>query len=166
MKIKPSDVEKVIELFQAQGWKELHLELDGLHLYLSTDPLSRSPSAMVGSAREAPEPVTDRQAAAPALAPGPAKGGTSKDVETDTPEHWVAITAPNLGTFYRSPKPGEAPYVEVGQSVEPESEICLIEVMKLFTTLRADVRGVVRRICVEDAEMVEFGQVLFYIEPV
>jgi acetyl-CoA carboxylase biotin carboxyl carrier protein len=81
------------------------------------------------------------------------------------PSHWVAVTAPNLGTFYRSPKPGVAPYVTVGQAVTADTEICLLEVMKLFTTVRAGTAGVVRRICVEDAVMVDYGAVLFYIEP-
>jgi acetyl-CoA carboxylase biotin carboxyl carrier protein len=84
---------------------------------------------------------------------------------SDVPLHWIAVTAPNLGTFYRSPKPGAAAYVDIGQPVEVDTEICLIEVMKLFTAVRAGVTGIVRRICAKDAEMVEFGQTLFYIEP-
>jgi biotin carboxyl carrier protein len=75
------------------------------------------------------------------------------------------VTAPNLGTFYRSPKPGSPPFVEIGQAVETQTELCLIEVMKLFTTLKAGVKGTVKRVCVKDAVMVEFGDILFYIEP-
>ncbi|MBX3540923.1 MAG: acetyl-CoA carboxylase, biotin carboxyl carrier protein, partial [Chelatococcus sp.] len=81
------------------------------------------------------------------------------------PAHWVPVKAPNLGTFYRAPKPGAAPFVEIGQAVEATAEICLLEVMKLFTAVQAGVKGTVRRVCAEDAEMVEHGQVLFYIEP-
>ena len=82
----------------------------------------------------------------------------------EIPSNWVAVTAPNLGTFYRAPKPGAEPYVQVGQAVGVDTEICLLEVMKLFTAVRAGVAGVVRRICVNDAEMVEHGQPLFYVE--
>jgi acetyl-CoA carboxylase biotin carboxyl carrier protein len=81
------------------------------------------------------------------------------------PAHWIAVTAPNLGTFYRAPKPGAPAFVEIGQNVGPDSELCLIEVMKLFTTLKAGVKGILKRVCAKDAEMVEFGDVLFYIEP-
>jgi acetyl-CoA carboxylase biotin carboxyl carrier protein len=81
------------------------------------------------------------------------------------PASWLAVTAPNLGTFYRAPKPGTPPFVEIGQAVEADTDICLIEVMKLFTTLKAGRKGIVRRACVKDATMVEFGATLFYIEP-
>ena len=77
----------------------------------------------------------------------------------------VVVRAPNLGTFYRAPKPGAPPYVAVGQRVEAATEVCLIEVMKLFTSVRAGVAGTVREMLVEDAELVEFDQPLFLIEP-
>jgi len=63
-----------------------------------------------------------------------------------------------------APKPGAAPYVELGQSITADTEICLIEVMKLFTSVRAGTVGTIREICVNDAELVEYGQTLFYIE--
>jgi acetyl-CoA carboxylase biotin carboxyl carrier protein len=69
-----------------------------------------------------------------------------------------------LGTFYRAPKPGAASFVEIGQAVVPETELCLVEVMKLFTTLRAGMTGIIRQILVSDGEMIETGQPLFVIE--
>ncbi len=75
------------------------------------------------------------------------------------------MRAPNLGTFYRAPKPGAPPYVRIGQHVDPTTELCLIEVMKLFTSVFAGVSGFVRQVLVEDAELVEFDQALFLIEP-
>jgi acetyl-CoA carboxylase biotin carboxyl carrier protein len=77
----------------------------------------------------------------------------------------LVIRAPNLGTFYRAPKPGAPPYVEVGQRVEPDTEVCLIEVMKLFAPVRAGLSGVVREIRARDGEMVEFDQALIVVEP-
>ena len=74
------------------------------------------------------------------------------------------MNAPSLGTFYRSPKPGAAPFTQIGELVEPETELCLIEVMKLFTTLRAGVKGRLVSILVEDGLMVEHDQPLFVIE--
>ena len=91
--------------------------------------------------------------------------GTTEAGVSSAPAGCIAVKAPNLGTFYRAPKPGAASYVELGQSVTAEMEICLIEVMKLFTSVRAGTAGVIREICVDDAEMVEYGQTLFYIEP-
>lgn len=74
------------------------------------------------------------------------------------------IEAPNLGTFYRSPKPGAAPYVEVGQAIAAGQDLCLIEVMKLFTALRSEVIGTVVAVLVEDGAMVESGQPLFAVK--
>ena len=81
------------------------------------------------------------------------------------PPGWVQIRAPSLGTFYRAPKPGAPKFVEVGATVTPESDLCLIEVMKLFTTLRSGVSGTVREVYVQDGELVEFDQPLFLIQP-
>ncbi|MFD2578913.1 acetyl-CoA carboxylase biotin carboxyl carrier protein [Novosphingobium colocasiae] len=68
---------------------------------------------------------------------------------------------PNLGTFYRAPKPGAANYVEVGSKVKAGDELCLIEVMKLFTALTAETSGTIHSVLVDDGEMVEGGQPLF-----
>jgi acetyl-CoA carboxylase biotin carboxyl carrier protein len=95
----------------------------------------------------------------------PAEAPPAIGRDEPVPEGLVAVRAPNLGTFYRAPKPGAAPYVEVDQLVEPETEVCLIEVMKLFTPVKAGVRGRVVRICVEDGQMVDYDAPLFYIEP-
>ena len=70
-----------------------------------------------------------------------------------------------VGTFYQAPKPGAPPYVEVGQKVDADTEVCLIEVMKLFTPVKAGVDGTVREICASDAQMVEYEQVLVIVEP-
>ena len=75
------------------------------------------------------------------------------------------VRAPMVGTFYRASAPGAAPYVTVGQQVEPDSTLCIIEVMKLMNSIEAGARGVVREILVENACAVEHGQVLVVIEP-
>lgn len=98
--------------------------------------------------------------AAPKLAPA-----ASPVASQVIPDGLVAIRAPSLGTFYLAPKPGAPSFVEVGQQIHTTTEICLIEVMKLFTTVRAGVNGTVRRALVGDGEMVEFDQALFLIEP-
>lgn len=81
------------------------------------------------------------------------------------PPGFHLVRAPMVGTFYRASAPGAAPYVSVGQRVEPDSTLCIIEVMKLMNTIDAGVRGVVREILVENACHVQHGEVLFAIEP-
>jgi acetyl-CoA carboxylase biotin carboxyl carrier protein len=84
-------------------------------------------------------------------------------VEAPLGEGEIAIRAPMLGTFYRSPAPGDPPFVELGKRVQADDTVCLIEVMKLFSSINAGVDGVVTRIPVENGTMVEFGQMLIVI---
>jgi acetyl-CoA carboxylase biotin carboxyl carrier protein len=164
--IKPHDIEALLETFEGSTWQEMHLKIEGLELFLSKTPGARAPGAPAhhpaDPASFTPMRVTAPVAAARAIAPGEAGAGTAP---VDAPSHWVAVRAPNLGTFYRSPKPGAAPYVSVGQRVEVDTEVCLIEVMKLFTSVLAGADGVVRKVLVEDTELVEYDQPLFLIEP-
>ena len=149
--IKPSDIEALIETFEGSDWGEMTLAVDGLELFLSKTPGARPTPSVATPAAAAPPAADARPAAAP-------RAGAA-------PTHWVAVRAPNLGAFYRAPKPGAPPYVEIGQHVDPTTEICLIEVMKLFTTVFAGVSGVVRQVLVDDTELVEFDQPLMLIEP-
>lgn len=71
-----------------------------------------------------------------------------------------------LGTFYRTPKPAAPPYVEVGSLVDEEDPVCIIEVMKLFNTVKSGVRGRIAQICAEQGQMVEFQQTLFLVEKI
>src|SRR5205823_1417597 len=78
----------------------------------------------------------------------------------------IRVEAPMVGTFYRAPQPGAPPFVEEGQPVGAGQTLCILEAMKLMNEVKADVDGIVRSILVENAEPVEFGQVLFELEPV
>lgn len=151
---KPEDIEAVVEIFQKSAWKEMHLRYKDIEIFLSKEAgakLKRQiQTANPASKKQTPKVPTPEDESA--------KGSSA-------PDHWLPIKAPNLGTFYRAPRPGEPPFVELGQSVKPDSEICLIEVMKLFTALKAGVSGLVQRICAEDGELIENGQTLFYVEP-
>lgn len=149
------DIATLIALFKSNGWSELRVTTDAFSLLLSNDP-DATLSEPAGAGREAKRKVPAAPAVPQQAAPA--------DETSAIPEGWVAVAAPNLGTFYRSPKPGAAPFVELGQAVEADTELCLLEVMKLFTSVKAGVAGVIRRICVADAELVEGGQALLYIE--
>ena len=77
----------------------------------------------------------------------------------------IEIKSPMIGTFYRSPSPDSAPYVEVGTEVTPESVVCIIEAMKVMNEIKAEVKGVITQVLVENAKPVEFGQPLFKVRP-
>jgi acetyl-CoA carboxylase biotin carboxyl carrier protein len=98
----------------------------------------------------APAPVAAAPAAAPVAPAAPVVQGH-------------AVKAPMVGTFYRSPNPGSAPFVEVGQTVKEGDPLCIIEAMKLLNEIEADKAGVIKEILVENGEPVEYGQPLFVI---
>ena len=75
------------------------------------------------------------------------------------------MTAPMVGTFYRAPGPGEAPFVEVGSPVEEDTQVCILEVMKLMSAVPPASRGVVAEVCCANGEPVQYGDVLFRIRP-
>lgn len=161
--IKVEDLESLIEIFNRSDWDEMHLEADGLEVFLSNNPNATGPRHAVAPAPApaiAAVPVTVSALAGAAAAPQATSAAAS------LPPGMAGVHAPNLGTFYRAPKPGAAPYVEIGQRVEVDTEVCLIEVMKLFTPVRAGVKGIVRSVEVNDGQMVEYEQLLLVIEPI
>ena len=93
---------------------------------------------------------------APEVAPAPAPTAPQ---QTGTP-----LTSPMVGTFYRAPSPGADPFVKVGDTVKKGQVVCIIEAMKLLNEVEADADGVVKEVCVENGQPVEFGQALFILE--
>jgi acetyl-CoA carboxylase biotin carboxyl carrier protein len=162
-KISDRDIEALVELFDRSDWRELRVVGEGIDLFLSKDPKARRPETAYARGPAPAVSETLPPAGEPIAAPGAIAVVASKPA-SEVPANWVAIRAPCLGTFYRTPKPGAPPFVSIDQRVAPDMEICLIEVMKLFTTVRAGVTGIVRQVLVADAELVEFQQPLFYIE--
>ena len=126
--------------------------------------------------------VITRTSATPAYAPAvavpvPAVGGTAAHVAAppeaeprETPRAAAEaalkeIKSPMVGTYYKAPEPGADPYVKVGSRVSPGQTVCIIEAMKIMNEIEAEISGVVREVLVEDAQPVEFGQVLFRVDP-
>ena len=163
--VKPEDVENLIEIFKQSDWDEMHVQVGDFELFLSNDPQATGPARAAAAAPVALAPATPAAIAAPG-APAAAKPATAHgSVEAPVPDGMLVIRAPNLGTFYRAPKPGAPAYVEVGQVINADTEVCLIEVMKLFAPVRAGIAGTVREIRARDGQMVEFDQVLIIVEP-
>ncbi|MGD9601132.1 MAG: acetyl-CoA carboxylase biotin carboxyl carrier protein subunit [Gammaproteobacteria bacterium] len=163
-KVSAQDIEHLIEVFNRSDWDEMHLEADGIEIFLSNDPNARAPRTTTAAAGVAPPPAA-APAAGPAAAAQPVVLTGAPSGHAPIPEGCVAIRAPNLGTFYRAPKPGAPPYVEPGQQIEAATEVCLIEVMKLFAPVQGGVRGIVKEIRARDGQMVEFDEVLIVVEP-
>lgn len=171
-KVTAEEIKNLIQIFDDSEWRELALQVEDFRIFLSRDPDSAgAPWQSVQPAAAAPvAPAPPAQPASASSAPASVKAAaqpTAAPVSESAPipDNCVVVKAPNLGIFYRSPKPGSPPYVELGAEVGEETEICLIEVMKLFTPVHAGLRGTIRHVCVEDGDMVEHDQPLFYLEP-
>lgn len=152
-------LKQLLDEFSRSGVRELHVRKADFELYLSTDPTVGRPRFAPAVPGPAPGPVVvSSLASAPVQVLQDSAAGSAQQ---KPPADAIIVSAPNLGTFYRAPKPGAANYVEVGSSVKPGDELCLIEVMKLFTAVRADAAGTIHSVLVEDGAMVEGGQPLF-----
>ena len=95
----------------------------------------------------------------------PASAGGGPSAGAPSGARLLEVKSPMVGTFYRSPEPGSEPYAKVGSRVATGQTLCIIEAMKIMNELESEVSGVVKEILVEDAQPVEFGQVLFRVEP-
>ena len=105
-------------------------------------------------------------AVAPKAAPAPAAAAPVAPAAGSRPASWVAVKSPMVGTFYSAPSPDAAPFVKVGDEVMAGGTLCIVEAMKLMNEIPAESMCVVREACVENAQPVEYDQVLFYVEPV
>jgi acetyl-CoA carboxylase biotin carboxyl carrier protein len=142
------DVAEILQLLEQSRFNELNLEMNGVKIQLRRGG-APAPTA-------APAPVAPVAAAAAQLKSKPVLAA---------PPGAVAVAAPLLGIYYRAPKPGEPPFVEVGDQVAPDTIIGIIEVMKLMNTVRAGVSGQVLRIDTRNGELVEFGETILFVQP-
>jgi oxaloacetate decarboxylase (Na+ extruding) subunit alpha len=141
-KARAERIREVVRIVQETGIGEITIEEEGMRV-------------SVRSSSE-PAPVSDAPLALPDVAAAPA-------VRPSNGYH--RVESPMVGTFYRAPQPGAPPFVEVGDVVAPGQTLCILEAMKLMNEVKADLEGIVRSIGVENAQPVEFGQVLFELEP-
>jgi acetyl-CoA carboxylase biotin carboxyl carrier protein len=174
MTIEQDDVLKIIKLMDESDYDELHLEMGDLKLTIAksgTGGLSRIKEPLPVSVVEPKSPLTTSPAGAEPATARAESHSTDQAPQPKAPvqmaggDGLLPIKSPLLGTFYRGPKPGAPSFVEVGSQVKKDDTVCLIEVMKTFTTLKAGVEGRIAKICAENSEMVEYQQTLFLVEP-
>jgi len=157
------DIKAIIDLMKKNSVSEFELEKEDFKIRLKRG-LSGGVSAEEGGAQVityAPMPASLPSTAS--AAPAPAAGGPNPAPAPSSNE--PEIKSPMIGTFYRSPSPESAPYVEVGTEVNPETVVCIIEAMKVMNEIKAEVKGVITQVMIENAKPVEFGQPLFKIRP-
>ena len=133
--LSPDDVKEILRLVDESQFDEFELETPNLTIRFRRGDRATTESA-----------------------PPPAAA-------VETPPGLVDVTAPMVGTFYRSPGPGEPPFVELGSPVEEHTQVCILEVMKLMSSVVAGARGVVAEVCYSNGEAVQYGDVLFRVRP-
>jgi len=163
------DVAEILRVLEESSFDTLDLDMDGVQLRLrrSGAPPAReaAPAASAPRGANAADSAGGRDVGAAQAGTGRSDAaGASRD--STAPEAGaVAVPAPLLGIFYRAPKPGEPPFVEVGSRVQADTIIGIIEVMKLMNTVRAGVAGRIVAISAPNGELVEYGQAILWVRP-
>ena len=151
------DIKAIIDLMKKNSISEFELERQDFKIRLK-----RGPSTEV-------IPIQyDEQTSLASQFPAAAISTGSPATNIHVPPTGVSeldIKSPMIGTFYRAPSPESAPYIDIGSEVNPEAVVCIIEAMKVMNEIKAEVKGVVTQVLVENAKPVEFGQPLFKIRP-
>jgi len=167
MALSFKDVAEILKLVDASDCEEVVLEVEGTRLVVrkgqsaghNPGAASATPVPDVSASTSMPPPSAEQ------LAPTSNRDGAGGAISAKIDDGFVAVRAPMVGTAYRRPAPDEPPFVEVGTRVEKGSPLCLIEVMKLYTTIKAPSDGVIAAIHADDTALVEFDQILFSIRP-
>lgn len=146
------EIKEIVSLMNENELAEIEVEREGEKLKIKKF-MPEMPNPII------PPPVTYHPETPPPANPVPPAAVSSPKTTED-------ITSPMVGTFYRAPSPEAPPFVEIGQTIEVGQVVCIVEAMKLMNEIKSEIRGKVVKIAVENAEPVEFGQVLFQLEPV
>ena len=157
MQLDHNQLRELIALLGDSDIQELKLEGDDFRLELRRNLPGVQPQVVM----QAAAPVAAPAVAAPAAAAPSAAPPAAPAVRSDL----IEITAPMVATFYRSPAPGEAAFVELGAKINVGQTVCILEAMKLMNELESEVSGEVVEILVENGTPVEFGQVLMRVKP-
>jgi acetyl-CoA carboxylase biotin carboxyl carrier protein len=156
-------VEKLIDLLHRSDAQTIEIRRWTTTIRISKGGLAAPGTPVTYHVAPAATPAAP---AAAAVAAAPVAGEVAGAAGAAAPKvSLTEIKSPMVGTFYAQPEPGAEPYVRVGGRIAPGQTLCIIEAMKIMNPLDAEVSGVLREICVEDAQPVEFGQVLFRVDP-
>jgi acetyl-CoA carboxylase biotin carboxyl carrier protein len=156
------DIKAIIDLMKKNSVSEFELEKEDFKIKLKRTtpngggaaPVSYEEAPMIAYAPPSGFSPGSQVPGAPTIAGGPAISSGEQEIKS-----------PMIGTFYRSPSPEAGPYAEVGTEVNPDTVVCIIEAMKVMNEIKAEARGVITQVLIENAKPVEFGQPLFKIRP-
>ncbi len=148
----------LIDLVQASGVSELEITEEGERVRIVNKPSVVAAAPVASTVVSVPQQVASQPQAVNA------EPAVASSAPVDNTPSGTQVTSPMVGTFYRAPSPGAEPFVQEGSQVKKGDTLCIIEAMKLLNEIEAETSGTVKKILVENAQPVEFGQALFIIE--
>jgi len=151
MSLTAKDVAEIMRMLEESTFDSLTLEMNGIKLSLRRNSPSRKNDDVWAASTVTPTTAT----------PGPIQ----KKIKPPSESGLSDVLSPMLGIFYRAPKPGEPPFIEVGRNVDEDTVIGIIEVMKLMNSVRAGVKGQVVEVLAENGAPVEYGEILLRVRP-
>ena len=154
-------VESLIRMLDESSLDNLEIRRGGTRIRLSKSPGGNAVASVAPTNNVVPDAAPDTATSAPPREREPAPPPPPEPASANL----VEVTSPMVGTFYRAPSPEAAPYVQVGSTVAAGDVLCVIEAMKLMNELECEAAGRIVEICVDNAEPVDFGQVLFRVDP-
>lgn len=175
--LKIQEIRELIKLMDQSNLDEFKYELDGAKItlkrnkekFVTADVMSVPTQTQVTPTQEVKQPVAQTTPAKEefkAVPKAPAKEEQSKVASENVDDSTlVKIKSPMVGTFYSQPSPDQPAYVKVGDKVDEESVVCIVEAMKLFNEIEAEVKGEIVEVLVENEQLVEYGQPLFLVKP-
>ncbi len=156
------EIQSLIKFVSKSGVNEVKLENEDFKITIKTGATETTVVTQQAPV-VAQAPVVQTIPTAPAEAPAADTPATEASADEDS--KYITIKSPMIGTFYRRPSPDKPNFCEVGDSVESDSVVCIIEAMKLFNEIESEVSGKIVKVLVEEASPVEFGQPLFLVDP-
>jgi acetyl-CoA carboxylase biotin carboxyl carrier protein len=168
--MKPAEIQELIKFVAKSGVSEVEIENKDFKITIKTPPhkkgkliveqpqIIQTQAPVVAAIQEAPVVAAPVEAAS-----APSVPAATKDTEDDS--KYITIKSPMIGTFYRKSSPDKPNFVNVGDDVSDESVVCIIEAMKLFNEIEAELSGKIVKILVDDGSPVEYDQPLFLVDP-
>lgn len=159
-------LKQLIELMEKHDLREVRLRRGDQQWLLrrgATELVPAVPMHPMPAYPSIPFPTAPQAAAA--ASPTPQSAAPAASAAAGTVSSGTAVKSPMVGSFYSAPQPGEPPFVKVGDKVKADSTVCLVEAMKFFNPIKADVAGTITQIMAKDGDAVEFGQTLFMVKP-
>lgn len=160
--MNPKEIKNMIDFIAKSGLAEVNIETEEFKIKVKRD----TEAQVVASAPAASTPAPAPAAATPAPATSaPAPASTPAKPAAEEASKYVEIKSPMIGTFYRSPKPEDPSFVNVGDTISAGDKVCIVEAMKLFNEIESEISGTIVKVLVDNASPVEYDQPLFLVDP-